>query len=298
MKSLLARAYGIAPLILCLATLGWASNTVASRMAVGEVSPMMLIFLRWLLVSALIAALHGRGMREAWPVMRSRLGWTLMMGGCGLSLFSALFYVAAHTTTAINLGIIQSVIPGFVLLGGFVFFGTRIRWLQGLGLGLTCLGVVARGSLAELLSLQFFAGDLLMLAACIAYSGYTLALRSRPEVSLIALMGYFSVAALLFTIPLLALEHATTGITPPSTAGWLIILYVVIMPSFISQVFFIRGVDLIGPGPAGLYTNTVPVFAAVMAILLLGEEFRPHHVAAMLLVFSGIYLFGIRGKTE
>ena len=233
--------------------------------------------------------------------MKSRLGWVMLMGGAGLSLFSAMFYVAAHSTTAINLGIIQSVLPGIILLGSFIFFGTRIRWLQGLGLGLTCVGVVVvvtRGALGELLSLQFFAGDLIMLAACFVYAGYTLGLRSRPEVPPIALMGYFSIAALLFTIPLLAVEHATTGITPPGATGWLIILYVVIMPSFLSQVFFMRGVDLIGPGPAGLYANTVPIFAAVMAILLLGEQFRPHHVAAMLLVFSGIYLFGIHGRPE
>ena len=42
--SLLSRIYANAPIVLCLATFGWGSNTVASRLAVGEVSPMMLIF--------------------------------------------------------------------------------------------------------------------------------------------------------------------------------------------------------------------------------------------------------------
>ena len=294
MMSLLTRAYGFAPLVLCLATLGWGGNTIASRLAVGEVSPMLLIFLRWTLVCLLVSAISGREMRRAWPVLKPRLGWVLLMGGLGFASFNALFYVAAHSTTAINLGIIQGTMPGIILLGSFVLFGTRIRWLQGLGLLLTFLGivvVVTRGDMANLLFLQFNFGDLLMLVACFLYSGYTLGLRGRPEVDSLALMGYFAFAALLACIPLLVLEWFFWGFTPPSAKGWLIILFVAVAPSYLSQIFFMRGVDLIGPGPAGLYTNTVPVFAAILAVLLLGESLLPHHVAAMALVFAGIYLF-------
>ena len=42
--ALFSRIYANAPLLLCLATFGWGTNAVASRLAIGEVSPMMLIF--------------------------------------------------------------------------------------------------------------------------------------------------------------------------------------------------------------------------------------------------------------
>ena len=301
MKLLLSRAYGIAPLVLCLATVGWGGNTIASRMAVGEVSPMMLIFLRWGIVAILLVVLYGREMRQAWPVMQPRLGWIAMMGGLGMTVFNALFYVAAHTTTAINLGIIQSMMPGMILLGSFLLFGTSIRLIQGAGLGLTLVGVsviVTRGSIADLLVLQFNFGDLLMLVACLFYSSYTLGLRGRPQVSGFVMMGYFAIAAFMATIPLVVIEYAYWGITWPGLKGWLIIFYVAIMPSFLSQVFFMRGVDLIGPGPAGLYANTVPIFSAIMAVVILGEQFQSHHVLAMALVFAGIYLFEVRSKSS
>ena len=294
MQSLLTRAYGTAPLVLCLTTLGWAGNTIASRLAVDEVSPMMLIFLRWLLVAAMLAAIYGRDMRRVWPVMKPRLVWVAVMGGAGLSLFNALFYIAAHYTTAVNLGIIQSIMPGLILLGSFVFFGTRIRWLQGLGLLLTFVGVavvVTRGALGELLAMRFNYGDLLILSACFFYAGFALGLRNKPEVNSLVLMGYFSIAALVTTIPLLALEHVFWGSVPPSAEGWMIILFVAVWPSFLSQVFFIRGVELIGPGRAGLYANTVPIFSAFLAVVLLGEAMHLHHVAALAIVFTGIYLF-------
>jgi drug/metabolite transporter (DMT)-like permease len=108
------------------------------------------------------------------------------------------------------------------------------------------------------------------------------------------MMGFFAIFAWLATIPMLAIEAYTTGIIFPGVNGWLIIAYVAIMPSFLSQVFFMRGVDLIGPGAAGLYTNMVPVFAAILAVLLLNESFHLFHLTALILVFAGIYLFEIK----
>ena len=180
---LLSRAYANAPIMLCLATMGWGGNTIASRMAVGEVTPMMLIFLRWGLVVGLILATHNKEMIHAWPVMKGRLRWILLMGGCGMSIFNALFYIAAHSTTAVNLGIIQSTMPGMILLGSFFLFGSRINLVQITGLVLTLIGVsviITQGSMENLLLLSFNIGDLLMLLACLFYSSYTIGLKNRP----------------------------------------------------------------------------------------------------------------------
>lgn len=299
--SLLSRAYANAPLMLCLATLGWGGNTIASRLAVGEVTPMMLIFLRWGAVVALILSIHSREMIKAWPIMKTRLRWTLVMGGFGMSLFNALFYIAAHSTTAVNLGIIQSTMPGMILIGSFILFGSRINLLQVGGLVLTLIGVgaiVTQGSLEKLIQLSFNNGDLLMLLACLFYSAYAIGLKNRPKVSGMVMMGYFSIAAFIVTIPLVMIENVFWGSVVPGWKGWMIIIYIAIMPSFLSQVFFMRGVDLIGPGSAGLYTNLVPVFSAIMAIALLSEAFRAYHFIAMILVFSGIGLFEYQNRKK
>ena len=52
-------------------------------------------------------------------------------------------------------------------------------------------------------------------------------------------------------------------------------------PAFASQLFFMRGVELIGPGRAGVFVNLVPVFGAIMAVVLLGEPFKAYHVVAL-----------------
>jgi len=302
MKSqILSRAYSSAPFLLFLATLGWGSNTIARRLAVGEVSPMLLIFFRWGFVVVILLSLYWRQMIDEWPIIRPRLKWLLIMGGCGLSLFNAFFYIAAHSTTAVNLGIIQSTMPGMILLGSFMFFGDRINRLQFSGLLLTLLGVgviVTQGSLEQLMQLTFNHGDLLMIFACSFYAMYTVGLKSRPKISGMVMLAYFSVAAFLMTIPLMIFESFIYGTVMPGVKGFAIVFYIAIVPSFLSQIFFMRGVDLIGPGSAGLYANLVPIFSAIMAVLLLSEEFALFHLAAMLLVFGGIGLFEYQSRRK
>ncbi|MEK9597969.1 MAG: DMT family transporter [Alphaproteobacteria bacterium] len=292
--SIFRHLYASAPLMLILATLGWGSNTIAGRLAVGEVGPMILIFFRWGLVVLLITAISGRAMIEEWSNIKKKVKWIFLMGGCGLSLFNALFYMAAHSTSAINLGIIQSVMPAMILVGAFFLFGSRINKIQMVGVALTFLGcivVITKGSIDYLLLLTFSSGDLLMLAACLFYAGYSLGLKNRPDVSGIVMMGYFSIAAFIMTIPLVILELLIVGLRAPTQQGWGIIIYIAIMPSFLSQIFFMRGVDLVGPSSAGLYTNLVPIFSAFLAAIILNESFSMYHLLAMSIVFAGIAIF-------
>ena len=280
--------------MLVLATLAWGSHTIAGKLSVGEVSPMMLIFLRWAIVALLIWSTNGPAMISSWPVVSKKLKWVFLMGGCGLSLFNAFFYLAAHFTSAINLGIIQSIMPAMILLGSYLLFGSVVNRFQTIGLVLTFLGciiIATKGSMGNIILLTFNIGDLLMLLAILFYAGYSLGLKNRPSIPGLIMMGYFSIAALIMSVPLVFVETLISGLRTPTENGWYIVLYIALVPSFLSQIFFMRGVDLVGPNSAGLYANLVPIFSALMAILILDETFRFYHLIAMVIIFSGIFLF-------
>ena len=59
-----------------------------------------------------------------------------------------------------------------------------------------------------------------------------------------------------------------------------------------------RGVDLIGSNSAGLYTNLVPVFAALLAVAVLGEFFAFYHLFAIVMVLAGISVFEYQKNTS
>src|SRR5215203_7302468 len=293
MHRVLDRVSGRPYLLLTLTMLMWGGNAVAGRLAVGEVSPMALTGLRWVVpVAVLGVALryqlltHRQALLERWPSI-------LLRGTLGLTVFNALFYLAAHHTTAVNITILQGSMPVFVLVGALVFYGTRVRGPQIVGMAVTLLGallVATRADVATLTSFSLNIGDIWMLAAYGLYAGYTVALRTRPPIPGLVFFAALAGVALLTSVPLMAYEVASGTVTWPTLRGWLIVLYVGLFPSFVSQVLFMRGVELIGPGRAGLFVNLVPIFGALLAVLILSEPFAAYHAVGLTLVLGGIWL--------
>ncbi len=295
--SLAGRIWSQPYLLLVLTTLGWGGNAVASRMAVGQISPMMLTSARWGLVLAVMLVTCRRPVIDGWPLVRRQWRAVLLMGATGFTGFNALNYVAAHYTSAVNLSIIQGTIPLMVLFGGRMLHPAPLRLGQIVGVSVALVGVMvvaSNGHLETLTGLRFNIGDLMMLAATVLYAGYTLALRTRVGGGgRGGQLGFFfglAAAAFLTSLPLLAAEAASGALLPPTLKGWAILVYIALGPSFVSQIFFLRAVALIGPARAGLFINLVPVFGALLAVLVLSEPFGLHQAAALALVLGGIAL--------
>lgn len=285
--------------LLGLTMLMWGANAVAGRMAVGQVSPMVLTSARWVISCVILLIFARRQFIQDWPALKPRWLMLTFMGALGFTAFNALFYEAAHYTGAVNLTIIQGAIPVLVLIGARIAFGVPISPMQVVGMVVTVVGVLvlaSRGSLDELLALRFNIGDLWMIVACVFYAFYTLGLRQRPNVSGIGLFTFMAGVAFLTSLPLLGLEAWRGQIQWPTTKGWLVTAYVGIAPSLLAQIFFMRGVQLIGPGRAGLFVNLVPVFGAFLAVLILGEPFGLSSAAALALVLGGIFIAERLGK--
>ena len=281
-----------AALMLVVTTLLWGCNAVAARLAVGQVSPMMLTTARWSVACIALwfvargaVAAHGATLRRHWRYLT-------VMGVSGFTAFNALFYAAAHHTTAANIAIIQGVIPVLVLLGGaLLHLRVTGRQLANVAMTLAGIAVVAsHGQWRALAALDFNIGDVWMVLASLLYAGYTLGLRRRPAVPPLVFFAAVAGVAALSSLPLLAAEVAAGRFFMPTPLGWALVLFVGLLPSFLAQVLFIRAVELIGPARAGVFLNLTPVFGPLLAVPLLGEPLAPYHVLALVLVLGGIWI--------
>ncbi|OUC50190.1 EamA family transporter, partial [Eggerthia catenaformis] len=117
---------------------------------------------------------------------------------------------------------------------------------------------------------------------------YTVALRWRPAIHWQSFIAVPAFGALISSVPLLAWEFESGNAIVPDATGWAIVLYAAIFPSLMSQVLYVRGVEMIGSNRAGLFINAIPVFGTLLSVLLVGETFQLFHLAAMLLVLGGI----------
>ena len=280
-------------LMLILTTLIWGGNAIAGKMAVGHVSPALLVMLRWFFAMIIILPFAWPHLKRELPQLKPHLPFLFALGAIGFAFFNNIFYLALNYTSAINVGIEQAAMPLMVFILNFLIFRITANWLQLLGFALTLFGVVitiTNGNPMGILDQTLNYGDLIMLVAVAAYAGYSVALRNKPKIhwmNFIAILGF---SAFLTSIAFAAWEWNAGKLIPPDTQAMAIIAYIAIFPSIIAQLFWIRGLELIGSNRGGVFINLVPIFASILAVLLLGESFHGYQGVALVLVVSGVWL--------
>ncbi|TXN06485.1 DMT family transporter, partial [Methylobacterium sp. WL103] len=277
--------------LLTLTALLWAGNAVAGRWAPGHVSPQAITSLRWGVVCVVLGLLARRRIAADWSGIRGHWRLVLLMGGLGYTAFNSLFYAAGTYTSAINLALFQGSIPVLVILLNYALYRTAVTPGQVVGVLVTLVGATVaatHGDWHVLATLDFNRGDVLVFIACLLYAGYTLALPHRPAISGLTFFAAMALMAFLTSLPLLAVEAAAGRLIWPGAQGWAIVVFVALGPSLAAQLFFMRGVELIGPNRAGLFVNLVPIFGAGLAVLA-GEPFGINEALALALVLGGIF---------
>jgi len=280
-------------LLMVLPGVVWGGNAIVARAFAGELPPVGLAFWRWMLAAILVLPFawpHVRrdapAMIRAWPIM-------VLFSALGIAFFNAALYIAAHTTTALNILMLQAAMPVLIVAATFLLFNDRITARQGAGVALSLAGattLITHGDPHVLTDLAFNVGDLWMLAACILYAVYTALLRLRPAVHWLSfLFAIFFLGAMLL-LPFYIGEALLVQPMPVSVRSLLAIGYVSLFASAIGYGAFNRAVELLGANTAGLSVYLVPVFGTVFAVLLLGERPELYQLAGIALIVAGILL--------
>jgi drug/metabolite transporter (DMT)-like permease len=294
---LIARLLNQPYLLLILAPLFWGGNVVAAKLVVGEIDPFLLLAARCVGATLFILPFSWRFLAADWPVIRRT--WPLVMGygALGYALYNVLLYVGLTTTTAVNSSIETGALPMMILLANFIVFRVRANWLQILGVIIAISGVMltaTHGDPARLLTLDINIGDGFVLLACLTYTAYTLALKFRPQIHMMSFMAVAFTGAAITGVLMLQLFgpgiSSFAELPAMSPRVWAVLAYVMIFPSMFSQVFYARGVELVGPNRAAPSHNLIPVFGALGSVIILGESLQAYHYAAAAIIIGGIVL--------
>lgn len=284
-------------LLLVLAPMFWGGNVVAAKLAVAEINPFLLLASRCVGATLFILPFAMSHLRRDWPVIRREWLKIMGFGAVGYALFNGFLYLGLQFTTAVNSAIEQASLPMLILGANFIFFRVKARVVQIVGVLLAISGVLltaTHGDLGRLMRLDVNIGDGFIILACLAYTTYTLLLRFRPATHMMSFMAVAFSGAALTALVLLALfggglgSFATLGHVSPTV--WVVIVYVMIFPSMFSQIFYARGVELVGPNRAAPSHNLIPVFGTIGSVLILGETLQSYHFVAATIIVCGIVL--------
>lgn len=279
--------------LLTVTTLIWGGNAVAGKIAAGHVSPFLLTLLRWTFACLALLPFAFPHLKKDWPEIRKHLLFLMLLGATGFACFNNLMYLSLNYTTAINVAIEQASMPLIVFGFNYLLFRTATTLFQTLGYLITLAGVavtVTKGNLFSLGGYELNIGDLFMLAAIAFYGIYSVLIRNKPDIHLFSFMFVLGFSALLATIPFVAYEVATDTLLWPDLTGWGVVMYAALLPSLVSQLFWVMGLEKIGSNSGGVFVNLVPVFGAILAILILGENFEAYHGIGLILVLGGVTL--------
>jgi len=283
--------------LLVAANLFWAGNIVLARGLTGHVPPIALAYWRWTGAFIVAVGFAWPRLRTDCPVMLRHWKIMLVLSATGIASYNTMSYIGLNSTTALNVLLLQSVTPVIIIVWAYVLFRERPGPWQACGVLVSLAGVAAiaaRGSLEALVSLRLNPGDVWVLVALAIYAFYCVALRKRPAVHplsfLVAAMGIGS----LMMLPFMIWEFTTGARINGGATSYLAIAYTAVLPSFVAYLFFNRGVELIGAGPAGQSLHLMPLFGSILAVLFLHESFQMYQAAGIAMIAAGIVLAAMK----
>ena len=280
-------------LLVALAGLCWSGNHVLGRAIAGHVPPISISALRWVFPCVIAGVLARQHLARDWPAIKSHWKAMLMLGLTGGALFSTLQYIGLQYTSAINVSVLNSLGPVFIVAAVAIMFGETMRPIQMAGIAVSLAGVlfiVARGDPAALLGMSFNAGDLIILFNMAVWAVYSACLRFRPRIHWTSFMFVFALISALGTLPFAVHEHLQGFRFQATAETFVAIAYVSVFPSIVAYLSWNRGVELIGPNRAGAMLHLIALYSAVLAGVFLGERLAAFHVIGYALILGGVTL--------
>lgn len=276
------------------ATVIWSGNFIVARGLNQSIEPATLSLLRWgtaflgLLPFACRAAWAQRAeIRKAMPAM-------IPMAILGVTVFNTLLYKAAHSTSALNLSLIATSTPVFIILLARFFLNEKLTVRKMGGLSVALAGVlllITGGDPGRLSGLEFSVGDLWMSLAAVIFAAYSILVRRfRGGLSQSAFLLTLFGTGIVFLAPWAGWEMLAAGppdITPGAAGA---ILYIGLGASLASYAMWNSAVNSIGPSLAGLIYYSLPLFSGTAAFVLLGEPMGLIHLASAACILGGIVL--------
>ena len=276
-------------MLLILCNLFWAGNYVFGKYVISEITPLWLTFSRWVLALFFLFPIAYYFEKLEWKTIKQ--DWLVLtcMGGLGIIGYNLLLYSALAYTTATNAALVSALNPGTIVLVSIFITGERISKLQAAGFFFSLAGVLiilTSGELTRLLQASYNRGDLLMLAAVLVWTAYSL-LSRKLQTPPITATAVSSALAVMMMIPFAASQGINLAAIKPLTLGG--IIYIMLFPSVCSFVFWNLSVKAIGASKCGVFLNLIPVFTAMISVIL-GERITLAQLFGGLSVFLGVYL--------
>tara|TARA_B100001029_G_scaffold39781_1_gene30863 strand:+ start:587 stop:1501 length:915 start_codon:yes stop_codon:yes gene_type:complete len=294
-KSILNNNNYKAYILLTLTALFWSGNFIVGKAAsIYEIPPFSLNFYRWLFAFIILFPFTYKEILENKNYILENLGFFIILGITSITIFNSIVYYSLYHTQVISGVLMISTIPVWIMFIASLLKIEKTNIFQIIGVILSLTGVICIITKADfelIKNLDFNKGDLSMVVAMFSWAIYSALLRKKTyKVSQIALLEVIIICGFVFLIPVYFIEMSLGYKVVLNTPFVLTLTYVVLFPGIIAFLFWIKGIAFIGANRAGVFLHLMPIFGAIMAIVIFNEEFMLYHFLGAIFIIVGIIL--------
>ena len=281
--------------LLVLASLCWSGNFIIGKFAtLFEIPPLTLNTFRWISVWLILIPFTYKEIYSNLAYIKKNFLIIGFMGVITISTFNSVVYFALNYTQVINAVLVLAIIPAVTIVLSSLMKVEKTNTFQIFGLILSIIGVgsiISNGDVQRIVSLSFNNGDLWMLVCVLSWALYsTLLKKNKFKLSQFSLIQIMVSVGVIFLIPQYFYEQSIGLELNFNKAFFLILFYVVVFPAIVAYYCWQKGIEIIGPNRATMFIQLMPLFSAVMAIIIFKEKFELYHFVGATFIVSGIYL--------
>ena len=285
----------LAYLLLFLTTLFWSGNFIVGKAAsMYAIPPFSLNFYRWLFAWLILLPFTFKEIIKKKDYILSNSGFFIILGITSITIFNSIVYYSLYFTQVISGVLMISTIPVMIIFISSLLKIEKTNIFQIFGVILSLTGVifiVTKADIEILITLNFNKGDLTMVVAMFSWATYSVLLKKKKyELTQISLLQIVITFGLIFLVPIYFIEMNMGYLIKLGQPFYLTLTYVVLFPGLASFFFWIKGISIIGANRSGIFLHLMPIFGAIMAMIIFDEKFMFYHFLGAIFIFMGIIL--------
>ena len=285
----------LAYLLLILTTIFWSGNFIVGKAAsIYEIPPFSLNFYRWFFAGLILMPFTIKELVNKKSYIFDNLGFFIILGITSITIFNSIVYYSLYYTQVISGVLMISTIPVWIIFISSILNIEKTNIFQIAGVALSLTGVIfiiTKADLDLIKNLDFNKGDLTMVIAMFSWALYSSLLKKKKyEISQITLLQVVIMTGLVFLTPIYFIEMSMGNLIKLEKPFYLTLAYVVLFPGLASFFFWIKGIGIIGANRAGAFLHLMPIFGAIMAMVIFKEKFMFYHFLGALFIITGITL--------
>ena len=285
----------IAYFILILTTIFWSGNFIVGKAAsMFQIPPFSLNFYRWFFAGLILLPFTYKEIINKKKYILENLGFFIILGITSITIFNSIVYFSLYYTQVISGILMISTIPVWIIFISSILNIEKTNIFQILGVILSLTGVIfiiTKADINLIKNLDFNKGDLSMVVAMFSWAIYSALLkRKKYKISQISLLEVVIICGLIFLAPIYFIEMSMGKLIILEKPFYLTLAYVVIFPGLAAFFFWIKGISIIGANRAGIFLHLMPIFGAIMAMVIFDEKFMYYHFLGAIFIIAGITL--------